>query len=282
MKFDILRDPARIAQVRHILGEEYKKRNRDRGALVRYTMPALPRAFPKLAALLDGSSHRALFLEIHYYIETKEQSLRDLVPAAEYYKVVFKAVADKQYSLRVGFQRVRALERRIQDAYKATRERLAGTNQPSFNVADEVYALKSEVASVLFVARGVLDTITSLMHFLYGPSSRQFRSFADFVKFLRNGAKEGRCADPEFLAYVDSNMGWFRTLRDLRDYVTHHSSMDVAFYEPSEGRLLIFLQELMQASEVIHTAVFGVDQFCEFLDAHFARRITGAATPGAA
>jgi hypothetical protein len=282
MRFDILRDKEKIATIREALSSEDRKRTGDRGALVRYTMPSMPQAFPRLSRLLDNSAHRAQFLGIYYYIETKEQSLRRLMPAAEYYKFAFRAIADKQYSLRVGYQRVRGLELRIRDAYKRTRETLARTNQPSFNVTDEVYSLKAEIAGVLFVARGVLDTITSLMHFFYGPNSRQFTSFADFVKFLRKGAKEDSCADPELLQYIESNMQWFRFLRDFRDYVTHHSSIDVAFYEPTEGKLLIVLGESMQATEIVSTALFRVDGFCEFVDAHFARRIDRTSTSGAA
>jgi hypothetical protein len=47
-------------------------------------------------------------------------------------------------------------------------QRATRTEQPSLRVVDKVYALKAELGNILFVVRGTLDTIATLLHFLYG------------------------------------------------------------------------------------------------------------------
>lgn len=74
----------------------------SRGALVRYEMPALPSAFPQLSRILDGSTHRAQFFGIHYHIKSRDGRIERLLPAAEYYECVFRAVADKRHALELG------------------------------------------------------------------------------------------------------------------------------------------------------------------------------------
>lgn len=278
MRFDILRDLEQVATIRATLQEEHRSRVADRGQLVRYVMPPMPRAFPALADVLNSTNYRQQYSGIYYYIETKDRRLRRLVPAAEYYKGAFAAIADKQYSLRVGYRRVAELVRRIREAHMATRGSMLRAGQPSFNVSDEVYALKAEVANVLLVSRGALDTLATLMHFLYGPNSRQFMSFVDFVKFLRRTANEhGQSHDPELLAHITAHLDWFWLLRDYRDFVTHVSSIDVAFYEAAEGTLNIFLDNVTRADLLTNRAVLGLHEFCEFIDLHFARRVKSVA-----
>jgi hypothetical protein len=59
MRFDIVRDPAKVAQIQKRLADREQRLIASRGTLVRYEMPALPHAFPQLSRILDGSAHRA-------------------------------------------------------------------------------------------------------------------------------------------------------------------------------------------------------------------------------
>ena len=275
MRFDIVSDPAKIARIQKRLTDRDQQQMASRGALVRYELPALPSAFPRLGRILDGSTHRAQFFGIHYHIKSRDGRIERLLPAAEYYEFVFRAVADKRHALELGLGRLHELERWIQRYYFEIRDPMLRTEQPSSRVMDKVYALKSELGSILFLARGTLDTVASLLHFLYGPSSAPFRSFGAFVKYLKQAHAAGADADPALREYIEGHLEWFRVLREYRDDVTQYGSLDISFYEPRQGILRTYLQDATQVHEVVAPVLAGLDSFCQFVDGHFAARISG-------
>jgi hypothetical protein len=276
MRFDIERDPVRIANIQAGLADRHNQMMQSRGALLRYDTPPLPNLFPQLSRILEGSPHRTQFLDIYYHIESEDSRIERLIPAAEYYKFVFRAVADKRYALELGLGRIRDLERWIQRYYHEIRDPMLRGAQPSYRVVDQVYALKSELGNILFVARGALDTIATLFHFLYGPSSRQFTDFAAFMKYVNVGHAGGTDPDPAMREHIAQRLAWFRTLHEYRDYVTHFGSIDITFYEPEEGVVRTYLQDAMEVHEVVAPVLSGLDSFCQFVDGHFAARITAA------
>ena len=275
MRFDIVSDPAKIARIQKRLTDRDQQQMASRGALVRYELPALPSAFPRLGRILDGSTHRAQFFGIHYHIKSRDGRIERLLPAAEYYEFVFRAVADKRHALELGLGRLHELERWIQRYYYELRDPMLRTDQPSSRVMDKIYALKSELGSILFLARGSLDTIASLLHFLYGPSSAHFRSFGAFVKYLKQAHAAGADADPALREYIEWHLEWFWVLREYREYVTHYGSIDISFYEPRQGILRTYLQDATQVHDVVAPVLAGLDSFCQFVDGHFAARISG-------
>jgi hypothetical protein len=276
MRFDIETDPVRIASIQKALAGRHEQMMQSRGVLLRYQMPSLPNAFPQLSRILESSPHRAQFLNIYYHIESDNRRIEQLIPAAEYYKFVFRAVADKRYALELGLVRIRNLEHWIQKYHDEIRDTMLRTAEPSIRVVDHVYALKSELGNVLFVARGALDTIATLFHFLYGPSSSQFTGFAAFMKYLNEGHASGTDRDPAMREYIEQQLAWFRTLHEYRDYVTYFGSIEISFYEPQEGVVRTYLQDALEVHEVVAPVLSGLDSFCEFVDGHFAARITAA------
>jgi hypothetical protein len=281
MRFDIETDPVRIASIQNGLADRRDQMMQSRGALLRYETPSLPNAFPQLSRILDGSRHRTQFLHVYYHIESEDRRIEELIPAAEYYKFVFRAVADKRYALELGLGRIRTLEHWIQRYYNEIRDPMLRTAQPSIRVVDHVYALKSELGNVLFVTRGALDTIATLLHFLYGPSSSLFTGFAAFTKYLNEGRASGTDPDPAMREYLVEQLAWFRTLHEYHDYVTHFGSIDISFYEPQEGVVRTYLQDALEVHDVVAPVLSGLDSFCEFVDGHFAARITAASLQSA-
>lgn len=281
MRFDIERDPVRIANIQSRLADRHDQMMQSRGALLRYETPSLPNAFPQLSRILDGSPYRTQFLDIYYHIESEDRRIERLISAAEYYKFVFQAVADKRYALELGLGRIRELEHWIERYYHEIRDPMLRAAKPSFRVVDHVYALKSELGNVLFVTRGALDTIATLFHFLYGPSSPQFTSFAAFTRYLNEGHASGSDPDPPMREHIAQQLAWFRTLHEYRDYVTHFGSIDITFYEPQEGVVRTYLQDALEVHEVVAPVLSGLDSFCEFVDGHFGARITAASLQSA-
>jgi hypothetical protein len=244
---------------------------------VRYQTPALPNVFPQLSRILDGSARRAEFLGVHYHIESRDRRIEQLLPATEYYKFVFRAVADRRCALELGLGRLHELERWIQRYYHEIREPMLRTEQPSQRVLDKVYALKSELGNILVLVRGTVDTIASLVGFLYGPGSSHFRSFAVFVDYLNKRHAAGADADPQLREYIETQLEWFRTLRAYHDYVTQYGSIDISFCEPLEGVVRTYLLDTLQVHEVVAPVLAGLDSLCQFMDGHFAARIAGTA-----
>jgi hypothetical protein len=278
MRFTIETDPVRIAGIQSGLAERHDRMMQYRGALLRYEAPSLPNAFPILSSLLEGSPHRIPFLDIYYHIESEDGRIELLILAADYYKFVFRAVADKRYALELGLRRIREVERWIQSYYRETRDPMLRTVEASSRVVDQVYALKAELGNILFVTRGALDTIATLFHFLYGPGSYQFTTFTAFTKYLNQGHGDGTDPDPVMREHIARQLSWFRTLHEYRDYVTHFGSVDITFYEPEEGLVRTYLQDALEVHEVVAPVLSGLEAFCEFVDNHFAARITAASS----
>lgn len=276
MHFRIVTDPAKIARIQKRLARRDRQLGRARGGLVRYDMPPLPSAFPQLTRILASSAHGAQFSGIHYHIASNRREIELLLPAAEYPKFVFCAVADRRYALELGLGRLRELEHWIQRYYGELREPALRTEEPSSGVVSKVYALKAEVGNILLLVRGTLDTIATLLHFLYGPSSTRFLSFAAFVNHLNKRPAAGPDVDPALRAYIEQHLEWFGLLREYHDYVAHYGSLDVTFYEPREGLVRTYLQDALEVHEVVAPVLAGLDAFCEFVDQHFAARITAA------
>jgi hypothetical protein len=275
MRFDIVSDPVKVARIQKRLANRERRLVAARGALAGYEMPALPNAFPRLSRVLASSPHGARFTGIHYHIRSPHRKIELLFPAADYPKFVFRAVADRRYAIELGLRRLADLERWIERYYKEIQEPSQRTERPSFGVVDKVYALKAEIGNILLLVRGGLDTVATLLHFLNGPTSALFRSFAAFVNDLKKPHAAGAGVDPALQAYVEGHLEWFRILREYHDYVTQYGSIDISFYEPSEGAVRTYLQDALQVHEMVAPVQAGLDSFCEFVDGHFAARIAG-------
>jgi hypothetical protein len=277
MRFDIEQDPIRVANIQADLAERHGTIMQSRGPLLPYETPELPNAFPQLSRILEDSDYRAQFLGLYYHIESEDRRIERLIPAAEYYDFVFRAVADKRHALQLGLGRIRELERWIQRYYREIRDPILKEALPSYRVVEHVYALKSELGNILFVVRGGLDCIATLFHFLYGPESHWYTSFPNFMKDLDQSYRRGVDTDPEMRAYLAQELAWFRTLEDYHDYVTHFGSIDITFYEPEEGVVRTYLQNALEVHEIVAPVLSGFEAFCDFVDGHFAARITQAA-----
>ncbi len=163
----------------------------------------------------------------------------------------------------------------IKKRFHETRETLTITGQPTFSISDQVYILKSEIASALFTIRSILDSVSTLLQFLYGSKSNQYSSFSDFIKKASGQKTDDSRGRPDNIMeqYIKSNMEWFFVMRDIRDYVTHHGSIDISFYEDQSGSLLICVQNRFDLDALINSITSGLEDFLKFFDDHFASRI---------
>jgi hypothetical protein len=272
-------DPEKIEQLRQRLSAKYSSPLTTLGELVRFEMPALRWPFPQLLNLLEMGTYPSRFVGVEYYLSGKKGFIDRLIPAPEYYKFAFRWIAEKVYSLDRSVANLDELLAQVRGTYNATRERLPETGQPSFAVQEQVYAIKSELGNFFFSSRAVMDTVATLMNFLYGPSSPTFNSYADFVKAMTTkDPSRHSIVDDEMKDYLKTKMDWFFRLRDIRDYLTHYKSIDISFYEQPTGGIKVYLDDSFEIHELVKSVQGGITDCLEFMDEHYSKRISSLGT----
>ena len=183
---------------------------------------------------------------------------------------------DKLYSLQTSLKNINNLTNEIFQIYKKKSSMNPSTKQKYIEFDNEVYSLKRELSVFLFDSRSILDTITSMFHFLYGPKSRQFGSFSDFVKMCEKDPQKSKFDDSEMREYIINNCYWFYLLKDVRDYVTHLSSIDISFCESNKGQLKIYVfgRNLIDLENLISSVIKGIISLRNFIDEHFSKRLS--------
>jgi hypothetical protein len=240
MKNMIIKDMEKRDRIRNELTLRFKSEHATRGKGMSFSMPALKEPFPNLRKVIFESTHKNDYHNVYYYFETKHGYIKDLVPASEYYKIVFYAIAEKLYSIEISCESINAILQRIIQSHLTTRVVHQATEQPSFNICTGVYSMKTEIGNLFFNIRSVMDTVSTLLHFLYGKGAKQFSSFADFTKYIcKETDKEGELTDPIMKDYI-SQMDWFFILRDIRDYITHFGTIEIDFYENTPSQLTVY------------------------------------------
>ncbi|OAQ20038.1 hypothetical protein [Thermosulfurimonas dismutans] len=280
MRFEIIKTKQAQEKIQERLRNTYRvSLSPSRGKLVSYTIPALKDPFPQLRKAILKTRYWERFHHIGYYIETKNGYIRQYFLAGQYYVFNFKYIADKLYSLTLNIERIQKIIKDIQVYYQKTRKILPRTGQPSFNIGDQVYALKSEIAGLLFNVRSIMDSIATMLHFLYGPSSRQFCSFSDYIKYIcKDKHRSGEISDDTMKQYIKNHMEWFFIVRDIRDYVTHVGSIDISFYERGDHYLVTIIQDRFEVEKLLNSIILGLRDFLNFFDNYFANRIINEKT----
>jgi len=118
MKYNAITDDDKITKKREYLRMQYEIATATKGKLVRYVMPALRCPFSNLSKWIFESNHRDKFHNRYYFIATDKDYLQQLIPATEYYKVVFSAIAEKVYAANLCLEKIDTLIGQIQNAFK--------------------------------------------------------------------------------------------------------------------------------------------------------------------
>lgn len=271
MKYDIYANESKIKDKR----DYFQKQNtQPEGIVIRYEMPALACSFDALSKFIHEYSHWEKFLKMHYLIASDKDYIQKFIPAAEYYKTAFMAIADKLYSVGLCQERINRLVIQIQQRFENSYETIPSTGQPSFTVHTEVYALKAEIGFFFFTVRSILDSVSTLTHFLYGPTCKQFSSFNDFYKYIIKDSRQKHDFSDSFLkSYFETKMTWFLLLTDVRDYITHFSSIQIGFYEVEDKNLKIYLENKFDLSDIVKVILNGLLEFLSFYDEHTVQRL---------
>jgi hypothetical protein len=276
MQFSIIKDKSEIDRNIKELSNEFKVNYPKNSKIVSYTMPAMTIPFPKLWDKILHSSHKKEFQRIYYYMKSNNSFIKDIIPASEYYRIVFRAISEKLFSLQTSLNNIHKINRELEKSFKYKSTKNPKTNQKSFNVSDKVYLLKREVAVFFFDSRSILDSLSSMFHFLYGTKSNQYGSFSDFIKMCKKDSAKTKFADAEMIEYAKNKLEWFYKLKDTRDYITHYSTIEVSFYELPDGTLKIYLfgRNFFELNDIIKSVVDGIVDFVKFVDENFSKRLS--------
>ena len=207
-----------------------------------------------------------------YQFWTANGNVELLIPAPEYYTFGLNFLAQKYTAALRSLSKLRRLEEEIQQSFQATRIRMPATGQPSFRLREQVSELKAELGDLLFVTRNFLETLAPLAYFLYGPDCPRFDGFIDIV----NKLEEGTIDDPPLIEFNRNRLGWFYELRDLRDFVTHGSDIDVSFFYSDAGGLRTLLVNRFELRPLCEDVDLGIRSVCTFWDGHFSARLVAA------
>ena len=90
---------------------------------------------------------------------------------------------------------------------------------------------------------------------------------------MREKSGAGEEVDVEMRDYIEKNLEWYARLKDMRDYITHYKSIDISFYEQTDGSILIYLEDRFKIGELLQAVQIGISAFIKFLDKHFKTRI---------
>lgn len=274
MPLRIINSEAEYEQIKADLLKKYNYTLADFGAVVRTVMPALTPPFPALEDLLQTSTYPQRFNKKYYYLRTEKNFIDRLYPASEYYKIAFHSIGEDLYSMNSSIERIFELQMQINAVFAATKEKMPNTGQTSFNIATQVYQLKSDLGNFFFTSRSVLDTVATLMHFLFGPNAANHRSFSKFVEYVVQGKGGIFTAGTDDLKdYFNNHLSWYDKLKDIRDFNTHYKAFDISFYEQSDETIRIYLEDQFEMNDLLTSVRDGILSLFKFMDNYFVQRV---------
>ena len=245
------------------------------GKTICYEEPLHHQLLPKLMQAIQATDWPRQFHGYYYQLKTNHGLVHEEVPASEYYKIAHRAMQQKYHAAVLTLESIEALTSSLAETYPQRRGHVHTTSQPKLCFTHELYALRRDFASLLFLQRSLLDEFASLVQFLPGPRSRQFSSFADLMTKCI-GDNPPMEIPTDLQVHMRDNSGWFWRMRDIRDYIAHHRFVHVHLVESPEGGLRFFIHHRLDMLELSREFMAGLNAMLASIDNAFARRVAGA------
>lgn len=144
------------------------------GETICYEEPLHHDFLPKLMQALQETEWPFQFHGYYYRFSTNYGLIQEEVPASEHYKIAWRSMSQKYHGAALAFQSLESLASQLVRGYPGRREMIGKNGQPKLAFSSELYKLRSDFASLLFLIRSLLDEFASLVQFLSGPKARQF------------------------------------------------------------------------------------------------------------
>ena len=264
MEFYLTKNPRqRSADVAIVLPE---------GQTVCYEEPIHSELLPKLLRAIDGSDWPVQFHGHYYCVRARRGLIHDEVPASEYYKFAWRSMSQKYHGAALALRSLEALAAEITRRYPVERSMIGPTSQPKFVFSTELYSLRMTFATEIFLIRALLDELASLVQFLSGPKSRQYRSFADIAQKCGSQSPPAE-VPPDLQRFICDDIPWFWRMRDVRDYFAHQGFVQIRVVEHPPLVLRFFFHHHLDVLELAREFMLGLGTLLDNVDTAFALRI---------
>ncbi len=242
------------------------------GRTIRYEEPLNHNFLPKLARALEATRWPSQFLGYFYRLKTNRGVIHESTPAPEFYKIAWRSMTQKYHGVTIAFQSVEQNILAIEREYLSRRTAFGEQQQPSLIFSLELYRLRSDFATLLFLIRSILDQFASLVQFFSGPKARQYSSFADIVSKCENDTPLNEVPTP-VRAYFKHGSSWFWRMRDIRDYLAHHGFVHLHLVETDDLMIRFFIHRRIDMLDLAREFVSGFDEMLSAIDEGYTTHI---------
>lgn len=245
------------------------------GETICYEEPLHHEFLPELMRALQETKWPFQFHGYFYRLSTNHGLIQEEVPASEHYKFAWRAMSQKYHGAVLALQSLQSLAGQIARQYPDRRETIGERNQPKLTFSSELYRLRSDFASLLFLIRSLLDEFASLVQFLSGPKARQFSSFADVVTKCK-----GDVPPPEvpvgLQRHLRESAEWFWRMRDVRDYLAHRGFVHFHLVESPSRELRFYIHHRLDMLELAREFMDGLNVLLAEIDLAYSKRVRDA------
>lgn len=245
------------------------------GETICYEEPLHHDLMPKLMRALQETEWPFQFHGYYYRLSTNHGLIQEEVPASEHYKIAWRAMSQKYHGAALALQSLESLAAQLARDYPDRRQKIGERDQPKLTFSLELYKLRSDFASLLFLIRSLLDEFASLVQFLSGPKARQFRSFADVLTKCKGETPPPEVPN-ELQEYLRNNAEWFWRMRDVRDYLAHQGFVHFHLVESPSGELHFYIHNRLDMLKLAREFMGGLNALLLEIDHVYSKRVRDA------
>lgn len=245
------------------------------GETICYEEPLHHELLPQLMKTLQSTEWPHRFHGHFYRLRTNSQLIEEFVPASEHYKISLMAMSQKYHGAQLALNSVESIIRDLSESYLSKRTTVGERNQPKLVFSTELYRLRADYSSLLFLIRSMLDQFASLIQFLSGPTAKQFGSFADVMKKAKAGNPLAELP-PKLRDYLNTNCEWFWKMRDVRDYIAHHGFVRLHLVEFQSAAIKFYIHDRLDLLEMAQEFMREFQSLLDIIDIYYSERILNA------
>lgn len=242
------------------------------GQTIAYEEPLYNWLFRETSKAMESTKWPRQFLGRYYRSKSNNGFLEEVVPAPEYYKISIRGMTQKFHGMLCNIESIKNTCIEISKKFEQGNGVSYFNDQPRLKFDMELYKLRSEISSYLFLIRSLLDQFAIILQSFSGPKSKMYSSFTDLMKKIRNESNVIDL-DIEFCDYLKNNLEWYWKLKDFRDFIAHHGFITLGLKKQEDGTIKIFLQNRIDLLELIDEFQKEIEVSLQFFDKHFSQYI---------
>jgi hypothetical protein len=246
--------------------------NVPEGQSIAYEEPLYNWLFRETSKAMESTKWPRQFIGRYYRSKSNNGFLEEVVPAPEYYKISIRGMTQKFHGMLCNIKSIKNTCKEISENFEQGKGVSYFNDQPRLKFDMELYNLRSDISSYLFLVRSLLDQFAIILQSFTGPKSQMFSSFSDLMKKIKTESKVIEF-DQAFCDYLKNNLDWYWKLKDFRDFIAHHGFITLGLKKQEDGTVKIFLQNRINLIELIDEFQNEIEITLQFFDKHFSQYI---------